>query len=68
MVSEVDNWRCAAHDRDGAHSLRHGGGCRVSVGSAPGNPKHAKFVNAQMIDQLSYNRQPMAQLTIGLQT
>ena len=49
MVGKVDNWRCAAHDRDSPHALRHGGGCCVGVGSATGNPEHAKFTDAEMI-------------------
>jgi len=68
MVGKVDNWRCAAHDRDGPHSLWHGGGCCVGVGSATRNPEHAKFTDAEMIRQLSHNGRPIAQSTIGLQT
>jgi hypothetical protein len=68
MVGEIDNWRRAAHNRDCPHALRHGGGCCVGVGSATGNPEHAKCADAKMIDQLSHNGRPIAQSTIGLQT
>lgn len=68
MVGEVDDRRCAADDRQGPHTLRHGGRCCVSVGSATGNPEHAKCTEAKMIDQLSHNGRPITQSTIRLQT
>ena len=68
MVGEIHNWCCAAHDCNRPDPLRHGGCCCVSVGSATGNSEHAKFADAEMIDQLSHNGRPIAQFTIGLQS
>src|SRR4029453_4576307 len=68
MVGEIDNWCCATHDCNRPDPLRHGGCWCVSGGSATGNSEHAKFADAEIIDQLSHNGWPIAQFTIGLQS